>query len=391
MIAGRISTALLLLVLAAAQVAAQRSRPVKSAHPAAAQPQPPALTLEVGAVTPVVQGVKRASVQTVCAGDKVPFRALISDANITPERYAWAATGGQIVGEGAQVYLDTTDLTPGDYHVTAVAYFGSNGPCNNECASYDTKTIRISPCPPSIVCFTSPTLTIAPETRRVQPGEAVTFTTTVVSGGQGYGQVNYVWSSSAGTITGQGTTARLDTTGVAPEMTIEVAVTAVTEIPECTARGTARVMMLLPPPPPPVRELTPCVTFKRNNSRVDNACKYVLSDAVRALQADAQARLVVEAFRSSAESESVAFARGKNVRDRLADGSLGVTVDAHRIIVRIGGVATDGSQIKLFFVPGGRTVPPGLREAKLGPVEAEKKSAADSVTPRTRVRGNHRR
>jgi hypothetical protein len=121
--------------------------------------------------------------------------------------------------------------------------------------------------------------------------------------------------------------------------------------------------------------MTPCITFKHNNSRVDNACKYVLGDAARAMQADAQARLVIDAFRSSTESDSVALARGKNIRDRLVDGSVGIILDANRIIVRVGGVATDGSQIRIHFVPSGAAVPSGPPETQLGPVEAEKKTA----------------
>src|SRR5207247_511697 len=140
-----------------------------------------------------------------------------------------------------------------------------------------------------------------------------------VSGGQGYGRLTYTWKSSAGEITSQGTSARLDTTGVAPGAVIEVSVAVQSEFANCYAHGAARVMMAIPPAPPSSRRLTPCITFKPKNSRVDNACKYVLGDAARALQSDAQARLVVDAFRSSAEDEAVAFARGKNVRDRLVD------------------------------------------------------------------------
>jgi hypothetical protein len=227
---------LALLALGAATIAAQTPTPTPTPPSTPRQIRPrnesstpkrvPTLALEVGVVTPVVEGVKRASASTVCAGDKVLLRATTSEPNIPPSSYAWVSSGGKIVGEGAEVYLDTTGLPPGDYHITAVAHYRGIGVCDADCSAYDSKTIRISPCPPLIICFTSPVITVTPETRTIQPGEAVAFTASEVSGGQGYGRLTYRWKSSAGDITGQGTTARLDTTGVAPSTTIEVSVAA---------------------------------------------------------------------------------------------------------------------------------------------------------------------
>jgi hypothetical protein len=381
-IARRISLVLMMLALGAVAISAQTPPPPEQARPKlkprseaqTPKPQLPTLALEVGAVTPVVAGVTRAWVTTICVGDRVLLRARVSDPDVPPTRYAWVSSGGQIIGEGAEVYLDTTDLPPGEYHVTAQAIYRGIGACGGDCSAYDSTTIRVSPCPPQIICFTSPVITVTPETRTAQAGDAVTFTASEVSGGQGYGDVTYVWTSSAGEITSQGTRARLDTTGVAPETVIEVNVTALTDVAECSAKGSARVVMATPPRPPQSRELMPCTTFKHHQSRVDNACKYILSDAARALQADARAQLVVDAFRGPQESEAVALARGKNVRDRLADGSLGVMVDANRIVVRMGGVARDGSQVRLYFVPSGAEMPHGPQEVQLGPVESEKRS-----------------
>lgn len=396
MLAVRISILLAILMFSAVSIAAQTPTPTPSPTPRQTPRQlkprtetpnrVPTLALEVGPVTPLVTGVKRASVQTVCAGDKVLLRATTSDPDTAPASYDWISTGGQLIGQGAQVFLDTTGLPSGDYHVTASASYAGAGVCNGDCTAYDSKTIHVSECPPLIICFTSPVITVTPGTRTVQPGEVVTFTASEVSGGQGYGKLTYSWKSSAGEIIGNGTSARLDTTGVASGTPIEVGVAVQSEFANCYANGTARVVMATPPPPPSSRRLTPCTTFKPKNSRVDNACKYVLGDAARALQADAQARLVVDAFRSPGEDESVAFARGKNVRDRLVDGSIGITVDANRIIVRVGGVATDGSQVSLSLIPNGASMPSGPPEVKLGSVEAEKKTAARRLTPQPKAK-----
>ena len=116
-----------------------------------------------------------------------------------------------------------------------------------------------------------------------------------------------------------------------------------------------------PPPPPQSSEIGQCTTFKRNNARVDNACKEILQNrVVSALQADPTARLVIDGYRADMERPAnLDLQRAKNVRDRLADGSLNVQIDVNRISVRPGGVSVDGNQVKIFFVPSGAADPPG--------------------------------
>lgn len=368
---------LFITLLFALPIAAQSRRPElkkADAQRNLVARKPPALSLEIGEVTPIVAKVKRASAGTVCAGDQVSVRIRSEDPNVKPTRYAWVATGGRVIGEGEEIIFDTTNLPPGAYHITAQALYTGLGVCNGDCTAYDTKTIRVTECPPEIICFTSPVLSVSPESRTVKPCEKVTFRVSEVTGGQNYGAVNYTWSSSAGRITSGGTTATLDTCDLAPGTEIEVTVRALSEYANCEATGVARV--LIPIPPPPAREMTPCYTFKRNNARVDNACKSVLNDAVRALQYDPLSRLIIDAYSNPGEASSVAFARGKNVRDRLADGSVGVTIDANRIIVRVAGEAPE-NQVRLWFLPEGAEIPAGGQTVDVGPVESEKKSADD--------------
>ena len=378
---ARVTTIIIAILLTAVSATAQQRPKIKPADARTSNfvpKKPPALTIEVAEVTPVAEKVKRASARTVCAGDRVVLRVRSADPNIVPSKYAWVATGGKIIGDGAEVIFDTTGLPAGEYHITGEALYAGLGECSGDCAAYDTKTVRITECAPAIICFTSPAVVVTPDVKKIKACESVAFNATEVTGGQGYGKVTYTWSASAGKITADGLNARLETCGVAPGTEIEVTVKALSEFADCEAKGLARVL-LANPPPPPSRELTPCTTFKRNNARVDNACKSVLSDTVRAMQSDPQARLVIEAFSNPGEPSSVALARGRNVRDRLADGSVGVAIDANRIIVRIGGVANNSSQVKLFFVPEGATMPEGGQEMKLGPVESEKKTPDDEL------------
>jgi hypothetical protein len=333
--------------------------------------QPPTVNLEVGAVTAVATNVVRSSPQTVCQGDRVALRANASDPDGDTLLYSWQSTGGRIVGDGANTAFDSAGLAPGDYTVTVQVDDGCG------CVAFDTKTIRVTNCVPPMVCF-DPNLSVSQDRPAVKPGEVVNFSTPGVSGGQNYGNASYAWTASAGIITGSGTSARLDTTGVSEGTTIELRVVATSSIGNCSASGSARVSIERnPPPPKPVAtELANCSSFKLNAARVDNACKAVLQTIAQQLQADPQATLVVDAYRADNEKpEDLDLQRGKNIRDRLADGSVGTTIDPNRITVRPSGVSTEGRQTRFWLVPAGADVPSGAAAASLGAVESEKKAA----------------
>ena len=338
--------------------------------------QPPTVALGLGNVSQGQSDLLRESASTVCAGDKVALNATASDPDGDTLLYSWNATGGRIVGDGANTSFDTTGLAPGEYTITVQVDDGCG------CVAFDSKTIRVTNCPPLAICF-DPNLSVTADKTTLEPGEAVNFSTTGVTGGRNYGDVRYEWSATAGTIAGSGLTARLDTTGVAAGTNIEVTVRGVSAsgATNCSASGSTRVTLNAPPPPPPptpvARELAPCNTFKNNNARVDNACKAVLQQTIiPALQSDPQASIIVDGYRGEKEKPAgLSLQRGKNVRDRLADGGLGTTIDANRITVRDGGVSTDGSQVRIWIVPAGAATPAGGTAVDAGPVTPEKKAA----------------
>ncbi len=331
--------------------------------------QPPTISLEVGAITPGSDKVKREAT-TVCVSDKVALRANASDPDGDTLLYTWTTSGGRIVGEGSNVSFDTTGLAPGEYTITAQVDDGCG------CVSFDTKTIKVSDCPPLLVCFNT-SLDVTPATSRVDAGQVVNLSTSGVTGGENYGNVSYSWTASAGQITGSGTSSRLDTTGVAPGTTITVNATASSATGNCSANGSATVTVNTPVviPQPTCSALTPCPMFKKNSARVDNACKSILQDIVRQMQADPQATLYVDGFRSEGEKTGLDLQRAKNVRDRLADGSVGAQIDANRIVVRTGGVTTDTNHIKLTICQAGAPAPAGGETATVGGVDSEKKAA----------------
>jgi outer membrane protein OmpA-like peptidoglycan-associated protein len=332
--------------------------------------QPPTVALGLGAIAPGSTDVVR-SATTVCAGDQVALAATASDPDGDSLLYSWTSTGGRIVGEGTNTRFDTTGLAPGDYTITVQVDDGCG------CIAFDSKTIRVESCPPLTVCF-GPNLDVTVDKGEVDAGERVTFTTTGVTGGRNYGNVSYAWTASAGTISGSGLTATLDTTGVTPGTTIEVTVRATSDVGNCSASGAARTSIKVPPAPvkPTASEAGQCTTFRKNNARVDNACKDVLRQVITSLQADPQAKLVIIGYRAEDEKpENLGGQRAKNTRDRLADGGLGAQIDVNRITVRDGGATTDGSQVKIWLVPAGADDPPGGTAIDAGDVTPEKRAS----------------
>lgn len=337
--------------------------------------QPPTVALAIGTITPGRTDVVR-DATTVCVGDKVDLRATATDPDGDALVYSWTSTGGRVVGEGQNTSFDTTGLAPGDYTVTVQVDDGCG------CVAFDTKTITVRDCPPLTVCF-GPNLDLTVDKREVDAGERVALSTPGVTGGRNYGNVRYEWSASAGNITPNGLNATLDTTGVTAGTAIEVTVRATSDVGNCSASGSTRINVrtppvVTPPPPPQPREFTACTTFRRNNARVDNACKDVLrSEVIPALQADATATLVVEGFRAENERPaSLSVQRAKNVRDRLVDNSLGTSIDANRIQVRDGGVSPEGARVRIYLVPQGATNPAtGTVVDDPGPVQPERRAA----------------
>jgi outer membrane protein OmpA-like peptidoglycan-associated protein len=64
---------------------------------------------------------------TAIAGERVRINATASDPDNDPLSYSWRSNGGQIIGSGASVQLDTTGLNPGNYRVTGRVDDGRGG------------------------------------------------------------------------------------------------------------------------------------------------------------------------------------------------------------------------------------------------------------------------
>ncbi len=353
---------------------------VNKREPAILPNNPPTIALSLGSVVNNTTQLQHANEGTVCAGDTVAVTANAKDPDGDTLTYKWTTTGGRIVGDGASVTFDSTGLAPGEYTITCEVDDGCG------CVAFDTKTVRVSECKPMLECPTAPSVSVS--TDSVSVGEAVTATASI-SGGRNFGTPTYNWTVSAGSIaSGQGTESiRIDTTGVAEGATVTATVEVRGIDPSCSNTGSASFSTKVTPPKPKAIAVGACTTFKANNARVDNPCKAILQDVIRQLQGDPQSQLVVDSFRGEKEKPAnLDLQRGKNVRDRLADGAIGGPIDANRISVRPGGVSTDGSQVKLTLVPTGADMPEGPAAATLGDVTPEKKAA-----PARKAKGKRRR
>src|SRR5262249_50195182 len=69
---------------------------------------------------------------SVFVGERVRITAVASDPDNDPLTYSWRASGGQIIGEGPAVQLDTTGLNPGRYTVTGRVDDGRGGAADCE-------------------------------------------------------------------------------------------------------------------------------------------------------------------------------------------------------------------------------------------------------------------
>ena len=108
---------------------------------------------------------------------------------------------------------------------------------------------------------------------------------------------------------------------------------------------------------PPIQNITSC-SFKRNNARVDNACKSILDDVATRMQSDPTLQLVVDGHSDTGERAGIALKRAENVRDYLVNEK---GIDANRIMVRSfddkcpAGDATANRRVEMYLVPQGRT------------------------------------
>ncbi len=190
------------------------------------------------------------SVQPIQVFAGEPVTATASGSNFNPKRtlkYAWFGTGVKVSGNSPSVQIDTDGLQPGSYQVTANLSDGGRAGVASCNASFTVK----QPNPPSISCSSNPAT--------VQVGGSSTISSTATSPDNR--SLTYSYAASAGSITGNTSTAVLSTNGAGPGTITVTCNTSDDRNPPLTASSTTAVNVQAPPPvqalPPVQTEASP--------------------------------------------------------------------------------------------------------------------------------------
>ncbi len=227
---------------------------------------------------------------TVMEGEPVTVTA--NPTNFNPKHtltYAWTTNGGKLDTTDKQsAKVDTTGMAGGSYVANATVT-DPKGPKRANVANCGANfSVSERPKnPPQVTCSANPTT--------VKSGDPSTITASATSPDQGVTISGYSYQSSAGRISGTGTTATLDTTG-APSGPINVTVTA-TDSRGLTGTCTTSVGVEAPPPPPTCSKIN-SIQFPdlRRPWRVDNTAKAILDDVASRLKADPNAKIVIVGY-----------------------------------------------------------------------------------------------
>ena len=172
-----------------------------------------------------------------------PITATVSASNFNPKHtvtYSWSGNGGEISGKDTTASIDTTNTAPGAYTVTAHVTDPKEKK-NNEASCSANYTIK--PLPPK----NPPTMSLAASPAELVAGGTVNLTASCTSPDNVSTSVAN-WTSTAGTVSGGGSSATLDTTGLPPG-TVTITATC-TDSRGLTGQGSTQITLQNPPPPP---------------------------------------------------------------------------------------------------------------------------------------------
>jgi outer membrane protein OmpA-like peptidoglycan-associated protein len=265
--------------------------------------------------------------------------------NLNPKKtatYTWTSDGGTISGTTNTATIDTKSANPGSYtakgHVSEGAKPGEMADCS---APFTIKAYE----PPTVSCSANPST--------VSPGDSATITATGSSPQNR--PLTYSYSSTAGSVSGNTSTATLSTTGAAPG-TITVTCNVVDDKGQ-SASSTSTVTVVAPTPPPaPTTSALCSINFERDKkrpARVDNEAKACLDDIALNLQRSSDAKLAIVGNASSSEKtgSKLAAARAVNTKAYLVSEK---GVDASRISVYTG--SQDAKTAASTLIPTGATL-----------------------------------
>jgi hypothetical protein len=170
-----------------------------------------------------------------------PITATVTPSNFNPKHpvtYSWSGNGGQVTGKDTTARIDTTNVAPGSYTVTAHVT-DPRAKKSNEASCSANYTVK--PLPPK----NPPTMTLSASPASVPPGGSVTLTASCTSpDGVPVSVAN--WTATGGTVSGSGNSATLSTADAAPG-TVTVTATC-TDSRGLNSQASTQVTVENPPP-----------------------------------------------------------------------------------------------------------------------------------------------
>ena len=290
-----------------------------------------------------------------------PVDASVQTTNFDPKHtldYSWSSTSGTIGGQGPAAKIDTTNLSAGNYTISA--HVTDPKRKNDNSASCTGSFTVKQPQAPQVACSATPST--------VKPGEPITInvegkspdesriakrTATASAGALKEGET--VAGSQPGEFT---TVATLDTTNVAPGP-INVSV-GVTDVHGLSGSCVATANVLAPPVEVVSETLISDCDFNnpKKLARVDNECKAVLDEVALRLQHEPNGKLVVVGCAEEEEVTKVSGVdalRAANAKAYLTGGEAKQQIDVSRIEIRTSSTHDCGKKARLYFVPEGGT------------------------------------
>jgi hypothetical protein len=253
--------------------------------------------------------------------------------------YTWTSNGGKVMPSGATATIDTTGLAPGEYTVDGHV---QQGPKAHQQASCNAPFTVVPFDPPSLTCAASPATAIS--------GTNIDIGTVGTSPQNR--PLTYSFTSTAGTITANGSTAKLATAGLAAT-DITVTCNVVDDLGQ-GAKATTTVSISNPVVPVIPQTQTLCslgfIRDKRRPVRVDNEAKGCLDDIALTMNQHTDAKLVMVGNASPDEKPEAAAERAMNARQYLTQEK---GIDASRIELRVGD--TSGRTLNDVLIPAGAT------------------------------------
>ena len=320
------------------------------------------LVVHVGSIAPPPPATLActAEPESVFPGDPVTVTA--SAGSLNPKDhviYSWSGQG--VTGTDATAKVDTASLAPGQYSVSGIVKEGKPGREGLKPWQTATCTAGIT-----VRAFEPPTISCSVNPSTIKPGDTATVTSVGVSPQNR--PLTYKYSATAGTVSGNGTTADYSSAG-APTGTVGITCYVADDKGQTASAETSLTITAPYVPPAPKTQALCNITFstdKKRPMRVDNEAKACLDQVALDLKQQTDAKAVIvgeetsdEAAITAKQQEAASRHRHVTVDQFAAQRAVNAKnylvtdqgIDPSRISVATG--TTPGQTVENYLVPAG--------------------------------------